>query len=242
MPRVKRIPEGFDLADALAGIDIDRAVPIGPQIYTELRRRIVDSRLPAGTPVHESDIATQCMISRTPLRAALQQLQGEGLIVTRPQVGSVVAPRDRGRFIEALFIRAAIERHVAERLAGRGFDEAALEPIMARQEQAALADDYEAFFEADEDFHAALAEQAEVPNAWLLVQSLKAHVDRERFILMASIRGRSERAWREHLRILDAIRSGDGERASQEMVRHIESVLNGPAGQLVQGEAHTGRG
>ena len=72
MPRVKRIPEGFDLSSALAGVAIDRRLPIGPQMYSELRRRIIDGRLPAGTPVHESDIAALCFVSRTPLRAALQ--------------------------------------------------------------------------------------------------------------------------------------------------------------------------
>ena len=87
-------------------------------------------------------------------------------------------------------------------------------------------DDYKTFFDADEAFHALLAEMAEVPNAWLLVQTVKAHVDRERFILMSSIRGRSQRAFDDHLRILAAIRSGDAERAGQEMAAHVESVLN----------------
>lgn len=226
MPRVKRIPEGFDLAEALAGIAIDRAQAIGPQIYDALRQRVVDGRLPAGTPIHENEIAALCLVSRTPLRAALQQLASEGLIVTRPQVGSAVASRDRGHFLEALFVRSAIECQIARRLAETGLDETALRPIMIRQEAAARIDDYAAFFEADEEFHALLAEMAGVPKAWQLVQSVKAHVDRERFMLMSSIHGRSERAWREHLKILDAIRSGDGDRAAAEMMRHVESVLN----------------
>jgi len=226
MPRVKHVPEGFDLAAALAGIRIDRGQAIGPQIYAALRHRIVDGRLPGGTPIHENDIAALCFVSRTPLRAALQQLANEGLIVTRPQVGSVVAPRDHARLLEALFVRSAIEQQVARRLADAGLDEAALAPIMARQEEAARIDDYAAFFDADEEFHALLAEMAHVPNAWQLVQSIKAHVDRERFILTSSIRGRSERAYNDHLRILGAIRVGKGDRAAAEMAAHVESVLN----------------
>ncbi len=226
MPRVKRVPDGFDLAAALAGIAIDRSQPIAPQVYQALRQRIIDCRLPAGAPIHENDIAALCQVSRTPLRAALQQLASENLIVTRPQVGSAVAPRDRHRFLEALFVRSAIERQVAARLAETGLDEDALAPIMERQRNAAAIDDYAAFFDADEDFHAVLADMAGVPNAWQLVQSVKAHVDRERFILMSSIRGRSGRAWRDHCRILDAIRSGDAEKAAVEMVSHIDSVLN----------------
>jgi DNA-binding GntR family transcriptional regulator len=226
MPRVKHVPEGFDLSEALAGIEVDRGRSIGPQIYQALRHRIVDGRLPGGAPIHENDIAELCRVSRTPLRAALQQLVGEGLILTRPQVGSIVAPRDRARFLEALFVRSAIERQVASLLAVSGLDETALAPIMDRQAIAARDDDYAAFFDADEDFHALLADMAGVPNAWQLVQSVKAHVDRERFILMSSIRGRSAKAYRDHLAILDAIRSGDAERAGQEMDSHVQSVLN----------------
>jgi DNA-binding GntR family transcriptional regulator len=96
---------------------------------------------------------------------------------------------------------------------------------MMRQEAAARIDDYASFFDADEDFHALLAQMAAVPSAWHLVQSVKTHVDRERFILMSSIRGRSERAYGDHLRILAAIRAGDGERAAAEMAAHVESVL-----------------
>ena len=229
MPRVKRIPNGFDLAEALAGIEIDRRLPIAPQVYHALRQRIVDSRLPAGAPIHENDIAALCLVSRTPLRAALHRLSSEGLVVTRPQVGSIVAERDEARFLEALFIRSAIEAQVARRLAATGVDEDALGPSLSRQQRAAAAADHAAFFEADEEFHELLAGMAGVPGAWQLVHSVKAHVDRERFILLSSIRGRIQGAYSEHLRILDAIRSGDAEVAAFAMSDHIASVLNQPA-------------
>lgn len=226
MPRVKPNPTGFDLAAALAGAGIDRQQAIAPQLYAILRKRIVDGRLPPGAPVHEADMAALLLVSRTPLRAALQQLAAEGLVLTRPQVGSTIAPRNRERFLEALFVRAAIERQVARRLAEAGFDEGVLAANMQRQAASARVDDYAAFFEADEEFHALLATAADVPLAWQLVQTVKSHVDRERFILMSSIRGRSAIAYEEHLRLLDAIRRGDGLRAEQEMSDHVASVLH----------------
>lgn len=231
MPRLKHVPVGFDLAEALSGIRIDRAQPIAPQIYRALRQRIVDGRLPAGTPIHENDIAGLCLVSRTPLRAAMQQLAGEGLVVTRPQVGSAVAGRDRARFLEALFVRTAIESQVARRLASTGLDEVALAPVLSRQQEAARRDDYATFFEVDEEFHELLATMAGVPVSWHLVQSVKAHVDRERYKLMSSIRGRSARAFEDHLAVLSAIREGNGDRAAALMTHHIESVLDERLGQ-----------
>lgn len=228
MPRVKRIPQGFDLAEALRGLSIERDAPIARQIYEGLRKRIVDARLPAGAPLHENDMASALLVSRTPIRAALQQLVVEGLVETRPQVGSIVADRDRGRFLEALFVRSAIEGQIARRLAAEGVDASPLDTILARQKAAAAADDYAAFFDADEEFHELLATLASVPGAWQLVQTVKAHVDRERYLLMSSVRGRAARAYRDHLEILAAIRAGDAASAAAAMVRHIESVLNAP--------------
>lgn len=225
MPRVKSTPRSFDLANALAGLSIDRERSIGPQMYVQLRNRIINNQLPPGALLHENALAELCAVSRTPLRAALQRLANEGLILTRPQVGSVVAPRDEIRTREALFIRSAIEQQVAARLAESGYDEAALQPVLARQEAAANIDDYTSFFAADEEFHAMLASQAGVPNAWQLVQSVKAHVDRERLNLMSSIPGRSRRAFEEHMRVMKTIRQGDSEAARRLMREHIESVL-----------------
>ena len=142
MPRLSAEAERFDPGPALDDIAIDRSRSIAPQIYDALRARIVDNRLPPGAFLSEAEIARFCDISRTPLRAALQQLAGEGLIIVRPQVGSVVAPHDEARLREAVFIRCAIEEAVARRLAETGIDEDLLAPILTAQKQAAERDDY----------------------------------------------------------------------------------------------------
>ncbi|MCR9138960.1 MAG: GntR family transcriptional regulator [Alphaproteobacteria bacterium] len=225
MPRLKPDRDTFDLGAALQDVEIDRSRSIGPQIYEALRARIIDNRFPPGTALSESVVARCCDISRTPLRAAIQDLAGEGLIVVRPQVDSVVAPHDEARVREAIFIRAAIEAAVARRLAERGADESRLAPILAEQEQAAAADDYMAFFHADERFHRTLAHMAEVPNAWHLIQSVKAHIDRQRLRLMSSITGRSQRAYEDHLNVLKCIREGDASGAAAQMRDHVNSAL-----------------
>ncbi len=211
--------------DTLEQAEIDRSLPIAPQVYNALRQRIVDNRLGPGAPISEAVLARRLDISRTPLRTALQQLAGEGLIVTRPQVGSVVATLDTGRLEEAVFMRGALEGAVVRRLAERGLDEGDLAAAFAAQKRAADADDYAAFFREDELFHARLAELAGVPNAWRMVHSVKGHVDRQRYKLMAGIPYRSMRAYRDHREIVRHILAGDGEGAAQAMHAHVRSVL-----------------
>lgn len=225
MPRPETYRALFDPASVFADADIDTGRPIAPQIYEMLRTRIVDNRLPPGAVISEAETARLCAVSRTPVRAAIQNLASEGLVQVRPQVGTVVAPLDEARLNEAVFVRAAIECAVVRRLAETGADLTRLDPLLAAQRAAAERDDYMTFFRHDEAFHAALAELARVPNAWGLIQSMKAHVDRQRLVLMSSIAGRSMAAFDQHRAVLDAIADGDADAAERHMRAHIHSVL-----------------
>jgi DNA-binding GntR family transcriptional regulator len=49
-----------------------------------LRERIIGGELPAGTPLVEHRLAETLSVSRGPIRSALQALEGEGLVRTRP--------------------------------------------------------------------------------------------------------------------------------------------------------------
>ena len=205
--------------------EIDRSRAIAPQVYDYLRARIVDNRLPPDMRISEGGLSCSLDISRTPLRAALQQLANEGLIQTRPQVGSVVAPLNETQLEEVVRIRIALEVEVVRRLAEKRAVLDALEPILATQKRAAELDDYATFFPQDEAFHAALAGIAGMPNAWRLAHSIKGHVDRQRYQMMSGIPMRSQRAYDEHLKVIEKICAGDGDGAAEAMRDHINSVL-----------------
>lgn len=213
--------------ETLNGDNIDRSAAMSPQIYQLLRRAIIENRFPPGAPIYETKLADTLGVSRTPLRAALQQLAKEGLVETRPQVGSVVAPVDYKKIVSAVFCRSALETAVVRRLAGmRTADFSRLSRVLSLQAECTSRDDYIAFFEFDEEFHRLLAEIAGVPDAWRLVMSSKSHVDRARLNLQKAIPGRAAAAYQEHLLILNAVRAGDGELAASLMDRHVGSALD----------------
>ena len=204
---------------------LDLTKPIPPQIYEILRQRIVDNTLEPGVRISEACLAQEFDVSRTPLRAALQQLATDGLVSVRPQVGTLVARLDVAQLNEAVFIRSALECAVVEKLASSAADLGELDRMFTLQAAAAEIDDYATFFRHDEAFHAKLAELAGTPTTWRLVQSVKGHVDRQRYSMMAGIPMRSRRAYDEHLLISDRIRSGDVAGASKAMADHVASVL-----------------
>lgn len=205
------------------GLDLTKPIP--PQLYGILRQRFVDNTLEPGERISESCLAQEFDVSRTPLRAALQQLAADGLVSVRPQVGTLVASLDIGQLNEAVFIRAALECAVVEKLASSPIDFNQLDLMLAQQAGAAETDDFARFFRLDEAFHAKLAELAGTPTTWKLVQSVKGHVDRQRYSMMAGIPMRSRRAYDEHLLIIDRIRNGDVAGASKAMADHVASVL-----------------
>src|SRR5690606_35152563 len=68
---------------------------LADRVYHIMHSRIAngayaaDHRLPS-----ENELATELDVSRPVLRAALERLRGEGLIVSRQGAGSFVRPRD----------------------------------------------------------------------------------------------------------------------------------------------------
>lgn len=220
---------GFDgvYEEALSGTRIEFSEPMAPQVYAILRRTIIENRLEPGTPIYEARLAEVLGVSRTPLRAALQHLAKEGLVETRPQVGSVVTAMDRQKIRSAIFCRDALETAVVRRLAQMpNLEMDRLSRVLAIQADYTARDDYIGFFEVDEEFHGLLAEIAGVPEAWQLVLSNKTHVDRARLQLQSAIPGRAQTAYQEHLLIVDAIKAGDPDLAASLISRHVNSALD----------------
>src|SRR5215207_1449259 len=79
-----------------------------------IRRMILAGELAEGERLIEERLTEQLGISRPPLREALRVLEQEGLIVTRPRRGSMVATLTDQDVFEILTLRSALERLAIE--------------------------------------------------------------------------------------------------------------------------------
>lgn len=198
---------------------------MGVQIYDAVRLSIILEDLEPGETINESDLASWFNVSRTPVREACQKLIEDGLVETRSKVGTVVSPMDKARVREGIVIRRALEREVVRLLCISDVDFRSLDKIIALQRVALSHDDHIEFFRADEEFHAALATLAELPSAWRLAHSVKAHTDRARILLTGHLPNRINTAFQEHLEIVAAVKSRDVELAQALINKHINSAL-----------------
>ncbi|WP_348250281.1 GntR family transcriptional regulator, partial [Salmonella enterica] len=61
--------------------------PVNQPIYRIVRRDIVHSLIPPGTPLSEKEVSTRFNVWRQPVREAFIKLGESGLIQVRPQRG-----------------------------------------------------------------------------------------------------------------------------------------------------------
>ncbi|CAO3432278.1 GntR family transcriptional regulator [Azospirillum doebereinerae] len=203
-----------------------RAATATASIYRELRADIVEMRRKPGEPIVERLIAETYGVSRTPVREALLRLADDGLVEIFPQSGTFVARIPLDALPEAIVIRTALEgaavRYASQRATGSQI--AALRANLVLQRESEAAEDLNGFHEADELFHALIADMAGFPGLWGFAQQVKVHVDRYRRLTLPEP-GRIGHVIDEHGAVVDAIAEGDAARAERCMAEHIDGLL-----------------
>jgi len=208
-----------------------RAATASSRIYADLRAELVSLERRPGTPISEGEIATSYGVSRTPVREAILKLSDEGLVEIFPQSGIIVSRIPIAALPEAIVIRKSLEETTA-RLAAELASASqilALHSILQRQREADAVQDREAFHQADELFHASIAEIARYPGIWKLILQVKVNVDRFRRLTLPQA-GRIPQVIAEHERILAAIEAHDPPGAAAAMGKHLERLLGDIAG------------
>jgi len=78
-------------------------------VVAHVYERLQKGELNAGDKVLESQLATELGLSRAPIREALQQMVGDGLLIYKPQVGNFVASLSPKEIIDAYVTRGLLE-------------------------------------------------------------------------------------------------------------------------------------
>lgn len=203
-----------------------RRQTIGMQIRALLRREIITGRLPPRTPLSEQELAQRFGVSRTPVREALIKLVEENLVETFPQYGSFVSHITLSDVIDNQFVREAIECTAIARAMDRFGEEEAhcLKRIMDRQAMLESVGDEEGFFQADEQLHEYLLTLAGHRQAWRVVVSAKAQLDRVRYLILRRPTKLSS-IIAEHREIVERFIARDREAAVEAMRTHLRGVF-----------------
>lgn len=199
--------------------------------YRALRLAIVTMELPPGSKLTEQELADSLRISRQPVREAFLRLRDADFVDVRGQRGSFVARISTAAVRSAQFVREAVEVAIVTRAAAglESYEKDPLQLIIQRQEKAARDRNPEAFFFLDEEFHYGLASAVGCSRAWKIIEDVKGHMDRVRFLSLPDATP-LDRLIDQHQSILDAIGNRDPDAAAAAMRTHLcEIVVSLPA-------------
>ncbi|MEP3049009.1 MAG: GntR family transcriptional regulator [Roseibium sp.] len=206
---------------------IDASRPAGDQIFKSIKRAILQMDLTPGCIVSESDIASKFGASRTPVREAFMRLREAGLVETFPSRGNFVSRLNKQKILESRFLREALEIANIRRLVTEGVPDQSrrkLESILTAQKTAAENGDAAAFGKLDDAFHLELALATGFARAASVLETEKMILDRLR-VLSLSDKSHLEFLYNEHMRIYEAIRDQDMEKALRMGRIHFRSIL-----------------
>ncbi|HEY1369509.1 MAG TPA: GntR family transcriptional regulator [Gaiellaceae bacterium] len=196
--------------------------------YSEVRRRILDGRLPPGTRLQLRPLAHDLGVSVMPIRDAIRLLERDGLVTVHNHRGATVTAIERDTVVESvgvrmwlevLAVREATPRHTARTLA-------AAERTLAEADRAATACNPLTYARANRAVHAAL--EAPAPAALrALIDEMWDRLWQARRSLSLFVLDPQQIAAAEgdHREIYDAVVRGDADAASAAMEAHREHSL-----------------
>lgn len=198
----------------------------GQRVYDLLRADIMDGALGPGAPLREVELGARYGVSRTPVREALQRLEGERWVRRDPRVGITVAAPDAEEVIESYAVQEALEGMAARLAAQRLTDEWA---ITLRALQDALVAEL-----ASGAVQRAVQLSSELHRSiWTISgnRTLGRLLDEIEQTLGGRMRrsglahpGREETAQLEHEQVLEAIVARDPDRAEAAMRAHLRAA------------------
>jgi DNA-binding GntR family transcriptional regulator len=201
---------------------LQRPVPLRQSVYDALIDLIVGGELPPGQHMVETDLARQLGVSRQPIREALHRMEAEGWVDLRPSQGAFVHVPTDSEVDELLDVRALLEAETARLAAANGVSPARLARLreICREGQAAAeADDFAGAVAANNIFH---AEIAAVGGNAVLAELADIVGRRVQWYYRMVAPARGHGSWTEHAEMIEAIESGDPERAQALAGKHTE--------------------
>jgi DNA-binding GntR family transcriptional regulator len=192
------------------------------RVAARLRKDIIGGDVAPGSWLRLRPIADSLGVSVQPVREALQQLEGEGLLEILPNRGARVHGLDRRRLVHIYEMREALESFMARRFA----EEASLselrqlQAIQLRHDAAVAAQRVDAVAAANAEFHRFINTRGDNPY---VIDLVSRYIDLGHALVrrIGHEPGYLRRVKREHHAMLVAFRKRDASRAADLGAAHV---------------------
>lgn len=196
------------------------------QVVDRLRAAIIDGTLAPGQRLIDRELCAMFDVSRTLVREAVNQLEGEGLVRIVPHKGPVVATYTAAETIGIYEVRAVLEEMAGQLFVERATDaeklalQRALDNIKRAYRDPANSDR----LSIKSQFYLALAAGTHNPVLEEMLRMVHARVTLLRAATLA-YPGRAEKALKEMSDVVQKVRKGDAKAAGRACRQHVENAL-----------------
>ncbi|HEY4802709.1 MAG TPA: GntR family transcriptional regulator [Paraburkholderia sp.] len=214
------------MSDARSSLKVERpAATLRELALEKMRTAILEAHFHPGERLVERSLCEILGVSRTVVREVLRHLETEGLVDSIPNQGPIVAVLDFDTAAEIYEIRALLEGEAAMACAQHADASvvADLGVCIDKIQQAFEGQDHQAVRTLTSEFYERMFIGGKKQVAWEIVQSLTARINRLRALTIASD-DRGRQAVDEMRQIHSAILAGNGARAREAAVAHVDRV------------------
>lgn len=223
---------------------------LAEEVYLKLRQEILFGSLAVGTPLSRRKLAEFYKVSMIPVMEALQRLESEGLLESRPRVGTRVRVPSAQDIRDQFVLREALEVQAARIFAERSTADERAELLQVARRLDDLDTEIE---ETPEDarrpllltqhrlhtrLHMRVAESSQCPPLIRALDLNQALV----FKWLLDLFPWLTRPQKGHLRLIRTISSGDPDAAEQAIRAHVRAglgrLLAAIEGYYLAGESH----
>jgi DNA-binding GntR family transcriptional regulator len=208
------------------------------RIRDVLVARILDGTYPAGLQLKELSLAREFNVSQAPIREALRELEGTGLVTSERYRGTRVRGADSIEMRESYELRLMMEIRSVERgLPLTAAIDTKLQSYITQMSDAVASGDSELYIDGALSFHRSLVEMGGNGTFLKLWDSLHWDV-RGRIALrrLADIGAGVAPMMAMHVRLIQALREGATQRAIEDLTRILQAVADAfsrPTAQIV---------
>jgi DNA-binding GntR family transcriptional regulator len=194
------------------------------EAYVQIKGKLLNGEYAPGSFLSERQLAFDLGMSKTPVKAALERLQGEGYITVSPQQGIVVRELSVREIADQYEIRIALESYVLRTLAGR-LTAPQIELIqnnLAAQAQLHCKHEVAAGVALDAAFHTLFVEFLGNQEIARVFSQLRDRIQRIVTRVFQISARRMEASHLEHCAIAEAVITGRGSVAADLISAHLE--------------------
>lgn len=190
------------------------------QVFHKIFDLLLSGELPTNGVVNEVALAERFNVSRGPIREAIIQLQGRGLIVKEPYLKARIVELSVANMVDIFHLREAVEG-MSARLAAERMPDAAIDELLDAYHEAHTTQSKPPL-----DLHTRIAEGCGNERIRALLCDELYYLLQLYRTRSGEIPGRRDTASTEHWQILRAIKARDGQLAESLMRAHIAQATH----------------